>query len=107
MQVDLYNGLKTGLLVFCCLLLTPWLLCVLPVQVGEILNDERRLNVAVTRARHKLVFIGSASGLRCYAPVDQLLSHILQPCHVSLTLLSSFIDAVARVQTAEYCHLFV
>jgi len=62
------------------------------VKVGEILNDERRLNVAVTRARHKLIFVGSASGLRCYAPIDQLLSHILEPCQVSLMLRVVILD---------------
>ena len=63
--------------------------------MGEILNDERRLNVAITRACHKLIFVGSVSGLRCYAPLDRLLSQILAPSQVSSVLLD--VDAVVVV----------
>ncbi len=28
-------------------------------NIGELLNDWRRINVALTRAKHKLVFVGS------------------------------------------------
>ncbi|KAM4602916.1 DNA replication ATP-dependent helicase/nuclease DNA2 [Polymixia lowei] len=47
-------------------------------NLGELLKDWRRLNVAVTRAKHKLLMVGSASTLRRYAPLDKLLNHLQQ-----------------------------
>ncbi|XP_044202740.1 DNA replication ATP-dependent helicase/nuclease DNA2 isoform X1 [Thunnus albacares] len=45
-------------------------------NLGELLKDWRRLNVAITRAKHKLLMVGSASTLRRYAPVEKLLDHL-------------------------------
>ncbi|XP_054168216.1 DNA replication ATP-dependent helicase/nuclease DNA2-like [Oppia nitens] len=39
---------------------------------NEILNDERRLNVAITRAKKKLVIIGNKSTLNKYKPFHKL-----------------------------------
>ncbi|XP_056135257.1 DNA replication ATP-dependent helicase/nuclease DNA2 [Lampris incognitus] len=47
-------------------------------NLGELLKDWRRLNVAVTRAKHKLLMVGSASTLRRYAPLEKLLNHLKQ-----------------------------
>ncbi|XP_041921126.1 DNA replication ATP-dependent helicase/nuclease DNA2 isoform X1 [Alosa sapidissima] len=47
-------------------------------NMGELLKDWRRLNVAITRAKHKLIMIGSVSTLRRYAPLEKLLSHLEQ-----------------------------
>uniref|UniRef100_UPI003AACC580 DNA replication ATP-dependent helicase/nuclease DNA2 n=1 Tax=Centroberyx gerrardi TaxID=166262 RepID=UPI003AACC580 len=47
-------------------------------NLGELLKDWRRLNVAVTRAKHKLLMVGSASTLRRYAPLEKLLNHLQQ-----------------------------
>ncbi|KAM3876969.1 DNA replication ATP-dependent helicase/nuclease DNA2 [Diretmus argenteus] len=47
-------------------------------NLGELLKDWRRLNVAVTRAKHKLLMVGSGSTLRRYAPLEKLLSHLQQ-----------------------------
>ncbi|XP_008404057.1 DNA replication ATP-dependent helicase/nuclease DNA2 isoform X2 [Poecilia reticulata] len=47
-------------------------------NLGELLKDWRRLNVAVTRAKHKLLMVGSAATLRRYPPVEKLLQHLLQ-----------------------------
>ncbi|XP_019751423.1 DNA replication ATP-dependent helicase/nuclease DNA2 [Hippocampus comes] len=47
-------------------------------NLGELLKDWRRLNVAITRAKHKLLMVGSASTLRRYSPVEKLLSHLEQ-----------------------------
>lgn len=47
-------------------------------NLGELLKDWRRLNVAVTRAKHKLLMVGSAVTLRRYEPVEKLLKHLQQ-----------------------------
>ncbi|XP_055087707.1 DNA replication ATP-dependent helicase/nuclease DNA2 isoform X1 [Periophthalmus magnuspinnatus] len=47
-------------------------------NLGELLKDWRRLNVAITRAKHKLLMVGSASTLRRYKPVEKLLGHLQQ-----------------------------
>lgn len=38
----------------------------------EILEDKRRLTVAITRAKHKLLLIGDEGALRCYEPFKRL-----------------------------------
>jgi len=46
-----------------------------PTQaVGELLNDWRRINVAITRAKTKMIFVGSARTLRGSAVFDCLLA---------------------------------
>uniref|UniRef100_A0A8D0BQQ7 DNA replication ATP-dependent helicase/nuclease n=1 Tax=Salvator merianae TaxID=96440 RepID=A0A8D0BQQ7_SALMN len=45
-------------------------------NVGELLKDWRRLNVAVTRAKHKLVMLGCVPSLCHYPPLQKLLSHL-------------------------------
>ncbi|XP_061132946.1 DNA replication ATP-dependent helicase/nuclease DNA2 [Syngnathus typhle] len=47
-------------------------------NLGELLKDWRRLNVAITRAKHKLLMVGSASTLRRYSPIEKLLRHLEQ-----------------------------
>nr|XP_020445477.1 DNA replication ATP-dependent helicase/nuclease DNA2 isoform X2 [Monopterus albus] len=47
-------------------------------NLGELLKDWRRLNVAITRAKHKLLMLGSAVTLRRYTPVEKLLNHLQQ-----------------------------
>ncbi|XP_067637640.1 DNA replication ATP-dependent helicase/nuclease DNA2 [Eurosta solidaginis] len=43
---------------------------------AEILEDKRRLTVAITRAKRKLLLVGDAACLEKYAPFSMLLSHI-------------------------------
>ncbi|KAM5236452.1 DNA replication ATP-dependent helicase/nuclease DNA2 [Ctenodactylus gundi] len=45
-------------------------------SLGELLKDWRRLNVAITRAKHKLVLLGCAPALIRYPPVEKLLGHL-------------------------------
>ncbi|KAM6977889.1 DNA replication ATP-dependent helicase/nuclease DNA2 [Aplochiton taeniatus] len=52
-------------------------------HLGELLKDWRRLNVAVTRAKHKLLMLGSAATLRRYAPLEKLLAHLHQENMIS------------------------
>lgn len=42
----------------------------------EILEDKRRLTVAITRAKHKLIVIGDAAALDQYAPFKSLIKQI-------------------------------
>jgi hypothetical protein len=44
-------------------------------QVGDLLSDERRINVAITRARSKLILIGSADTLRGNKLLGSLVDH--------------------------------
>uniref|UniRef100_V9K7U5 DNA replication ATP-dependent helicase/nuclease n=1 Tax=Callorhinchus milii TaxID=7868 RepID=V9K7U5_CALMI len=45
-------------------------------NLGELLKDWRRLNVAVTRAKHKLIMVGCVPTLRRYAPLEKLLDNL-------------------------------
>ncbi|XP_042315276.1 DNA replication ATP-dependent helicase/nuclease DNA2 isoform X2 [Sceloporus undulatus] len=45
-------------------------------KLGELLKDWRRLNVAITRAKHKLVMLGCVPSLCQYLPLKKLLSHL-------------------------------
>ncbi|XP_051829823.1 DNA replication ATP-dependent helicase/nuclease DNA2 [Antechinus flavipes] len=44
--------------------------------LGELLKDWRRLNVAITRAKHKLVLLGCVPTLSRYPPVEKLLRYL-------------------------------
>uniref|UniRef100_A0A2C9LYA7 DNA replication ATP-dependent helicase/nuclease DNA2 n=1 Tax=Biomphalaria glabrata TaxID=6526 RepID=A0A2C9LYA7_BIOGL len=45
-------------------------------NMGELLKDLRRLNVAMTRAKHKLIFIGHVKILHSYEHMAQIISHL-------------------------------
>lgn len=57
--------------------------CLPHPQLGELLKDWRRLNVAITRAKTKLLMLGSATTLRRYSPVEKLLNHLQQENMIS------------------------
>ncbi|XP_059968935.1 DNA replication ATP-dependent helicase/nuclease DNA2 isoform X2 [Mesoplodon densirostris] len=44
--------------------------------LGELLKDWRRLNVAITRAKHKLILLGCVPSLNRYPPLGRLLYHL-------------------------------
>ncbi|XP_040831779.1 DNA replication ATP-dependent helicase/nuclease DNA2 [Ochotona curzoniae] len=44
--------------------------------LGELLKDWRRLNVAITRAKHKLILVGCVPSLNRYPPLEKLLCHL-------------------------------
>lgn len=51
---------------------------------AEILEDKRRLTVAITRAKRKLLLVGDATCLDKYTPFHQLLRHIPSYCKLQL-----------------------
>ncbi|KAM8894285.1 DNA replication ATP-dependent helicase/nuclease DNA2 isoform 2-T2 [Spinachia spinachia] len=69
--VDRYQGRDKSLIIFSFVRSTSE-----EQNLGELLKDWRRLNVAITRAKHKLLMVGSATTLRRYAPVEKLLNHL-------------------------------
>ncbi|XP_026234301.1 DNA replication ATP-dependent helicase/nuclease DNA2 [Anabas testudineus] len=71
--VDRYQGRDKSLIVLSFVKSTAE-----EANLGELLKDWRRLNVAITRAKHKLLMVGSASTLHRYAPVEKLLHHLQQ-----------------------------
>uniref|UniRef100_A0A8C6UWA6 DNA replication ATP-dependent helicase/nuclease n=1 Tax=Neogobius melanostomus TaxID=47308 RepID=A0A8C6UWA6_9GOBI len=71
--VDKYQGRDKGVIVLSFVRSTTE-----EGNLGELLKDWRRLNVAITRAKHKLLMVGSASTLRRYEPVEKLLNHLQQ-----------------------------
>ncbi|XP_060895987.1 DNA replication ATP-dependent helicase/nuclease DNA2 [Labrus mixtus] len=71
--VDRYQGRDKSLIIFSFVRSTAE-----EGHLGELLKDWRRLNVAITRAKHKLLMVGSATTLRRYAPVEKLLNHLQQ-----------------------------
>lgn len=50
----------------------------------EILEDTRRLNVAITRAKHKLIVVGDESCLGKYKPFVKLLNSIVKNQFINL-----------------------
>uniref|UniRef100_A0A671QYH0 DNA replication ATP-dependent helicase/nuclease n=1 Tax=Sinocyclocheilus anshuiensis TaxID=1608454 RepID=A0A671QYH0_9TELE len=64
-------------------------------NLGELLQDWRRLNVAITRAKHKLLMLGSASTLRRYAPLEKLLCHLQQEDMISFTTVFMYENVIA------------
>lgn len=47
-----------------------------PTSGGEILEDQRRLTVAITRSKHKLIMIGDVDSLNRYEPFKNLFNHM-------------------------------
>uniref|UniRef100_A0A8C4MED1 DNA replication ATP-dependent helicase/nuclease n=1 Tax=Equus asinus asinus TaxID=83772 RepID=A0A8C4MED1_EQUAS len=63
--------------------------------VGELLKDWRRLNVAITRAKHKLILLGCVPSLNRYPPLEKLL------CHLNSEKLISFLFS----EHESLCHI--
>ncbi|CAG5854382.1 unnamed protein product [Menidia menidia] len=61
-------------------------------NLGELLKDWRRLNVAITRAKHKLLMVGSATTLRRYSPLEKLLNYLQQENMISFRKLPTFLN---------------
>uniref|UniRef100_A0A8B9FR10 DNA replication ATP-dependent helicase/nuclease DNA2 n=1 Tax=Amazona collaria TaxID=241587 RepID=A0A8B9FR10_9PSIT len=52
-------------------------------NLGALLKDWRRLNVAITRAKHKLIMVGCVPSLSYYPPLEKLLCHLQSEAMIS------------------------
>ncbi|XP_061491165.1 DNA replication ATP-dependent helicase/nuclease DNA2 [Rhineura floridana] len=68
--VDKYQGRDKGIIIVSFVRNNP------DGNLGELLKDWRRLNVAVTRAKHKLIMLGCVPSLCHYPPLKKLLCHL-------------------------------
>lgn len=50
----------------------------------EILEDQRRLTVAITRAKHKLIMIGDIKSLESYRPFKKLIDSMSRMSKINL-----------------------
>lgn len=51
---------------------------------NEILEDQRRLTVAITRAKHKLILIGDTDSLDAYRPFQKLINSMSKMNRINL-----------------------
>lgn len=51
---------------------------------NEILEDQRRLTVAITRAKHKLIMVGDIVSLECYRPFKTLITSMSKMNKINL-----------------------
>lgn len=51
---------------------------------NEILEDQRRLTVAITRAKNKLIMIGDTASLECYRPFKALINSMSKMNRINL-----------------------
>uniref|UniRef100_A0A8C4W8Y6 DNA replication ATP-dependent helicase/nuclease n=1 Tax=Gopherus evgoodei TaxID=1825980 RepID=A0A8C4W8Y6_9SAUR len=67
-------------------------------NLGTLLMDWRRLNVAITRAKHKLIMLGCVPSLCRYPPLEKLL------CHLNAEGMISFSYAFLSQRRLFTCH---
>ncbi|KRT83742.1 hypothetical protein AMK59_4561, partial [Oryctes borbonicus] len=81
--VDQFQGRDNEVIIFSCTVSRD---VNYPFTAKEycILEDRRRLNVAITRAKHKLILIGDLAAVRVYTPFRQLLENM--PSHYFIRL---------------------
>lgn len=53
-------------------------------RTNEILEDQRRLTVAITRAKHKLILIGDTDSLDGYRPFQMLINSMSKMNRINL-----------------------
>ncbi|KAH8386694.1 hypothetical protein KR093_001972 [Drosophila rubida] len=85
--VDQYQGRDKDLIIYSCTKTGPLAAGqdMERSREAEILEDQRRLTVAITRAKHKLILLGDAKCLERYGPFKRLLAHIPDRCRLPLT----------------------
>uniref|UniRef100_A0A1B0BJL6 DNA replication ATP-dependent helicase/nuclease n=1 Tax=Glossina palpalis gambiensis TaxID=67801 RepID=A0A1B0BJL6_9MUSC len=79
--VDQYQGRDKDIVIYSC---SRTGCCGQRSRDSEILDDKRRLTVAITRAKHKLIIVGDAACVQQYSPFKTLLGHIPSLCKIAL-----------------------
>ncbi|KAH8420568.1 hypothetical protein KR009_011501 [Drosophila setifemur] len=74
--VDQYQGRDKNLIIYSCTKTGGDASDMDRAREAEILEDQRRLTVAITRAKHKLILLGDVQALEHYGPFRQLFQHI-------------------------------
>lgn len=72
--VDQYQGRDKKIIIYSCTLSSS--AAETKISEVEILEDRRRLTVAITRAKHKLIMIGDVNCLNKYTPFRDLFKHM-------------------------------
>ncbi|KAK7086652.1 Tripartite DNA replication factor [Halocaridina rubra] len=75
--VDQYQGRDKSVILYSCVRSATS-----KPKNGDILQDEHRLNVAITRAKYKLILIGDISTLQNYKPFKTLISLFMESSQV-------------------------
>lgn len=75
--VDQYQGRDKSVIIYSCTKCdNPDIKTDAIANDKEILQDFRRLTVAITRSQHKLIIVGDVNSLNVYAPFKALFSHL-------------------------------
>ncbi|EDW02974.1 DNA replication ATP-dependent helicase/nuclease DNA2 [Drosophila grimshawi] len=82
--VDQYQGRDKNLIIYSCTKTGSSTDSAERSREAEILEDQRRLTVAITRAKHKLILLGDVSCLQRYTPFQRLFKHIPDRCRLHL-----------------------
>ncbi|TMW49678.1 hypothetical protein DOY81_005247 [Sarcophaga bullata] len=83
--VDQYQGRDKDIIIYSCCRTGPTSNESLERnRDAEILEDKRRLTVAITRPKHKLIIIGDSACIQQYTPFKTLISHIPSFCKLQL-----------------------
>ncbi|XP_022208563.1 DNA replication ATP-dependent helicase/nuclease DNA2 [Drosophila obscura] len=82
--VDQYQGRDKNIIIYSCTKTGRDPLEKKRCRAAEILEDRRRLTVAITRAKQKLIILGDVACLKKYNPFDSLFRNIPEKCVLPL-----------------------
>uniref|UniRef100_A0A8C0JHH9 DNA replication ATP-dependent helicase/nuclease DNA2 n=1 Tax=Chelonoidis abingdonii TaxID=106734 RepID=A0A8C0JHH9_CHEAB len=71
-------------------------------NLGTLLMDWRRLNVAITRAKHKLIMLGCVPSLCRYPPLEKLLCHLNSEAMISFSYTDPYTYKLTFARTKYY-----
>ncbi|KAH8342285.1 hypothetical protein KR084_004164 [Drosophila pseudotakahashii] len=82
--VDQFQGRDKNLIIYSCSKTGGEACDMERSREAEILEDQRRLTVAITRAKNKLILLGDVQCLEQYGPFRRLFKHIPDRCRLKL-----------------------